>query len=73
MWQALVQFVCKLNVENILQSAVLRQAGNFTFFYHGEISRVESERRLRAFSQTNKGIQAGGFYLVRRKGDTAYV
>ena len=54
---------------------VLCQKGTLTSFYHGEISRAESERRLKAFSQTSK-TQDGGLYLVRRKSDckaAAYV
>ena len=51
------------------EKMVLCQTGTLTSFYHGEISRAESERRLKAFSRTRRGAQEGGLYLVRKKSD----
>ena len=35
-------------------------------FYHGKISRPESEKRLKTFSQTAQIYSGGGLYLVRK-------
>ena len=37
-------------------------------FYHGKISRHESEKRLKTFSQTAQIYSGGGLYLVRKSG-----
>ena len=39
--------------------------GKLATFYHGKINRAETERRLKAFSKTNR-IQDGGLYLLRK-------
>ena len=42
------------------------------FCYHGNISRAESERRLKDFSQTSSGrFKDGGLYLVRQSSKRA--
>ena len=42
------------------------------FCYHGSISRAESERRLKDFSQTSNGrFKDGGLYLVRQSSKRA--